>query len=119
MKKKLLWALLAIAAVVIVVLAITLPKTDGKGKTAEPAEAAAETVEEAAAELAGEPEAEQEDGPALAEGELPLDVTQPKPITDASDDPASQPAEEGEITPAVDPATGIELEEDELPIDTP
>jgi len=119
MNKKLLWALLAIAAVVVVILAITLPKAESKGKTAEPAENAAETSEEAVAEPGVVPEAEQEESPVLAEGELPLDMTQPQPMTDASGEQSAEPAGEGEITPFVDPETGMELEEDELPIDTP
>ena len=123
MKKKLLWALLAVALIAVVILAIALPKADGKEKVAASENTSAESVEETAAEPAAEPEPEKESGPAQEEGELPLDVTQVKPVSASSGEqagePSAQPSEQGEISTAVDPETGIELEEDELPLDTP
>jgi len=122
MKKKLLWVLLALAVIVIVALAVLLPKADGKGNPEEPAQAAAEpaqTAAEPAEENSAEPTVEQESSIVMAEGELPLDTTTSKPVTESSGAPDSEPAESSEIQPYTDPETGLELEDDELPIIEP
>jgi len=118
MNKKLLWTLLALAVVVIVILAIALPGSGSREKTQD-----AETAPEAASEVAPsaaeeQPEPEQRDS-SLEEGELPLDTTQPKQETAAAGGQISAPAEQEESEPRVDPDTGIELDEDELPLDEP
>jgi len=129
MKKKLLWVLLVLAVIVIVALAVLLPKADGKGNPEEPAQAAAEsaqtaaepaqTAAEPAEENSAEPTVEQESSIVMAEGELPLDTTTSKPVTESSGAPDSEPAESSEIQPYTDPETGLELEDDELPIIEP
>ena len=124
MNKKVLWALLAIAVVVSVILALVLPGAGSKEKTAEPEAPAAETVEEVAAALTSQPEAEaEEDAFPLEDGELPVDTTQSLPTSSSgSVQPVQtaqpgQTSQEGESSPSVDPETGIILEEDELPLD--
>ncbi len=118
MNKKLLWALLALAVVVIVILAITLPGADSREKTQGAEATPAAAAEAALPEAEEQPEPEQPD-PFLAAGELPLDTTQPKQETVSTGGQVSAPAEQEESEPRVDPSTGIELEEDELPIDEP
>lgn len=122
MKKKYLWAILAAALVLILVLAVTVPRAESSEKATESQQAqtdapASEPEPQQTAEPEEEPEAETSFGG--APGELPLDTTQPKVVSALAPEQSSQPAEQGEIAPAEDPATGMELEEDELPIVTP
>ena len=120
MKKRVLWALLALGLLLILILVIAQPRSDSNEKTAESGEASSDAAESSAPEKPEEPEPEKESGPALAEGELPLDVTQPKPANETTGDQSSTPApQQAEASPNVDPGTGMELEDDELPLDIP
>ena len=120
MKKKYLWAILAAAAVLILILFITLPKANSKGQTAQEAQPQTESAAAEPAEQAAEPEQEKEENSGTEPGELPLDTTQPKIVSAIPAEPSTQPAQQQEESaPAVDPATGMELDENELPLDEP
>ena len=119
MNKKILWALLALAAVVILILAITLPRQDSKAPE-DPKEAAAEQeAESALSEAETEPETEPLDqmGTPTEDGELPRDTSTMKPVSDSDAGQIQPTAEPEDTAPNTDPETGIELEDDELPID--
>ena len=121
MKKKYLWAILAAALVLILVLAVTMPRAESKEKAAESEEAQTDApASEPEPQQTAEPEEDPEETSfGGAPGELPLDTTQPKVVSASAPEQSSQSAEQGEIAPAEDPATGMELEEDELPIVAP
>ena len=90
MMKKTIWIILAVLALAAVLLLVFLPRA-GAGKDAKA----------------------QEPAP-LAEDGLPVDTAP----ADASAESQSGDAEQ-EAEPNIDPGTGMELEEDELPIATP
>ena len=96
MKKGLVWALLALLVVVAVVLTIALPKRAGLDRDASRPRALSRQL--------------------LDEGELPLDSF---PHDDAAALSDSAEQEDEELVPNIDPGTGMELEENELPIMTP
>ena len=85
--------MLVILAAVAVVLAIVLPHA-GEAKDAQTAESAQEQAED-----------------------LPLDTS--FVVSDSQSEIADQTDPAPEASPNIDPGTGMELEEDELPIMTP
>lgn len=120
MKKKLIWIVLALAVLAALILVIVLP---GRGGAKQPAEDTAAPAEQAgqqspaASASSPEPEAEPEQkaDADLDEGELPLDDTVPE-SSSSQTNPEASPLP---TMPAVDPDSDSELEEDELPWDTP
>lgn len=123
MKKKLLWALLAIAVIVILILALALPRDDRGDKAAESVETQAEPTAEQPVEAAAQQTAESEtvtiQVPEHAPGELPMDTSSSGTVTGTGEIQPAPSGEQEEAAPATDPATGMELDEDELPLDTP
>ena len=128
MKRKILWILLALVVVAALIFVIARPKnTAGDDQAASDPETASEqeTVSETEqqSEPADAPEeiAEEEQG-SENEGELPIDDS--VGVIQTGSDSAEEPSDPGttssaEPTPNIDPETGIELEEDELPIQQP
>ena len=96
MKKGLVWALLALLVVVAVVLTIALPKRAGLGQDVSRPRDLSQQL--------------------LDEGERPLDSFAHDDAAALSD---SAEQEDEELVPNIDPGTGMELEENELPIMTP
>ena len=115
MGKKLFWILLALLAVAVIVLSLTLP-----GKAAEAPKPAGEN---GAAPSAPEEAAAPAETPDPA---MPLDQSPEEPAPaesgEASQEEEKIPEEspeQPEASPVVDPTTGIELDENELPIMAP
>ena len=104
---------MALAVLAALILVIVLP---GRGGAEQPAEQAGQQSP-AASVSSPEPEAEPEQkaDADLDEGELPLDDTVPESSSSQTNHEASPLP----TMPAVDPDSDSELEEDELPWDTP
>ena len=131
MNKKLLWTLLVLAAVVILCLALLLPRLNGGAKSGQDGSASPEPTATldpgpaAETEIGSEPEDLAENGEQAEEegedGELPVDasieesdgsVAPAQPTSDAQETGSDQESEA-----RTDPETGMDLDEDEVPLD--